>query len=86
MSDFVKGSITVRTRRNYVVVEADYEEKRFKREFRLSLNTNFDGLKTAMSNEGILTITAPKKVGKKLIFGLFDSLLLLCVEKIFPRF
>ncbi|KAB7503650.1 hypothetical protein Anas_09087 [Armadillidium nasatum] len=40
---------------------ADYEEKRFKREFRLSLNTNFDGLKTAMSNEGILTITAPKK-------------------------
>ena len=62
MSEFIDGNIAVKTREQYAVVEASYQSKSFNRKFLLPSNINFDGIKAAMSDEGILTITAPKKV------------------------
>ncbi|XP_076067995.1 uncharacterized protein LOC143040653 [Oratosquilla oratoria] len=62
MSDFVNGQIDMRTEGQSAIVEASLGSKMsYKRRFPLPRNVNVDGVVAAMSDDGILTITAPRK-------------------------
>ena len=62
MRDYVKGSISVSANGRNAVVEANIDDKKFYKRYPLPQIANTDVIKCAMSDEGILTITAAKHV------------------------
>ena len=63
MTDFISGEITVRTKGLNAVVDAKLgTERKFSRSYPLPKDTNTEAVTAAMSDEGILTITAKRKV------------------------
>ena len=57
---YVKGEITVRTVNCSAVVEAKAGSNTFSKKYPLPPDTNVEAVVAAMSDEGIMTITAPK--------------------------
>ncbi|XP_068201378.1 uncharacterized protein [Palaemon carinicauda] len=68
MSDFASGQITVQTVQCSAVVEGVYGDRTYKRSFPLPTNTVIDGVKADLSDDNILTVTAPKK-GRAVAIG-----------------
>uniref|UniRef100_A0A0P4W4K4 SHSP domain-containing protein n=1 Tax=Scylla olivacea TaxID=85551 RepID=A0A0P4W4K4_SCYOL len=81
VKDYKPGDITVKTVDDTVVVEGKIEQKEgnsiktqvFTRRFMLPPTVNLNGVTSALSRDGVLTISAPK-----LVRPLPLSLLLLC--------
>ncbi|XP_064117283.1 uncharacterized protein LOC135222867 [Macrobrachium nipponense] len=72
MSDFANGEITVQTVQCSAVVEGKYGDRTYKRSFPLPNNTVIDGVKADLSDDNILTVTAPRK-GRAVAIGTSDS-------------
>lgn len=69
MTDYVSGEISVRTRGFNAVVEAKVgSTKKFHRSYPLPKDTNTEAVVVAMSDEGILTINAKRKLVSVYLF------------------
>lgn len=62
MNEYASGEITVETVGLSAVVEGKVGQRRYHRRFPLPQNTIIDGVVADMSDENILTVTAPRKV------------------------
>lgn len=71
VQQFSPDEITVKTVDNYVIVEAKHEERQdehgyisrhFVRRYVLPSSHDLDNVTSTLSSDGVLTITAPKKV------------------------
>ncbi|CAL4096772.1 unnamed protein product [Meganyctiphanes norvegica] len=65
MNEFVSGEMTVRTVDRAALVEAKNGPKSYKRSFPLPNDTDWDKVATNLSDDGIMTITAPRKSGSR---------------------
>ncbi|KAK7065392.1 hypothetical protein SK128_015793 [Halocaridina rubra] len=64
MSEFASGQISVQTVQCSAVIEGKCGSKIYKKQFALPPNTDLERVVADMSDENILTVTAPRKSGK----------------------
>jgi len=76
VQQFSPNEITVKTVDNYIIVEAKHEEKKdehgfisrsFVRRYVLPSTHDLNNITSSLSSDGVLTISAPKKVNTGLV-------------------